>query len=227
MSDDNYGTQYGPSTPGALNLVSGQTYGGSRSPRPASRPRTPRSSARPTPRASAPTTPTLDPAYDDCSNSVHPPGRDDRQEHRRPAQREERDLGLVPGRLRADRRGHRDAPRRSAARRTPTSAARPWRTTAPTTTRSSSTRRPRTRTTSPPASEAEIGHNGAANHQYDLSLSTRRSRTATCPRVSLREAGRVPGRPRRLLRPDSTSSGLRLTWSTRSSSPSTGTAPRS
>ncbi|MBR7833202.1 alkaline phosphatase family protein [Actinospica durhamensis] len=28
MSDDNYDTTYGPSTPGAINLVSGQTYGG-------------------------------------------------------------------------------------------------------------------------------------------------------------------------------------------------------
>ncbi|MBR7828211.1 alkaline phosphatase family protein [Actinospica sp. MGRD01-02] len=27
MSDDNYGSVYGPSTPGALNLISGQTYG--------------------------------------------------------------------------------------------------------------------------------------------------------------------------------------------------------
>ena len=29
MSDENYGTTYGPSTPGAINLISGQTYGAS------------------------------------------------------------------------------------------------------------------------------------------------------------------------------------------------------
>ena len=28
MSDNNYDTTYGPSTPGAINLMSGQTYGG-------------------------------------------------------------------------------------------------------------------------------------------------------------------------------------------------------
>ena len=96
MSDNSFGTTYGPSTAGALNLVSGQTHG-----------------ADPTPtdrRASSDGTMIGDtePAFDDCPRAARV-GRDDRQEHRRPAQRPAASPGAGSGRLPADR-GDRTAP---------------------------------------------------------------------------------------------------------------------
>ena len=60
-SDNSFGTTYGPSTPGALNLVSGQTHGADAGARPdgATRRRTAPCSAIPTRR------------FDDCSDTAH------------------------------------------------------------------------------------------------------------------------------------------------------------
>lgn len=75
MSDNSYGTTFGPSTPGALNLVSGQTHGVF-----SVDPVTHRKTARPDPYAvTAPDVNGIgteindpDPAYDDCSSAKYP-----------------------------------------------------------------------------------------------------------------------------------------------------------
>ena len=75
MSDNSFSTVFGPSTPGALNLVSGQTHGGHR----IHRHRTTRGHAAagqqrcPQPDANGVGTVINDPdpAYDDCSNNSH------------------------------------------------------------------------------------------------------------------------------------------------------------
>ena len=87
MSDNSFGTTFGPSTPGALNLISGQTHGA-----------TPANQAGDDSNGTVVGDP--DPAFDDCSSgstvAMH------RHEHRRPAEREGHHLGLVRGRLQAD-----------------------------------------------------------------------------------------------------------------------------
>ena len=111
MSDNNYNTEFGPSTPGALNLVSGQD-----------RRQLAVSPTEITKLEADPGTVSalnrdglgtiygdLDPAYDDCSKDSHAASENrtrsafDRSEHRQPAQRQEHHVGLVPGRVRADR----------------------------------------------------------------------------------------------------------------------------
>ncbi|MEW2029543.1 alkaline phosphatase family protein [Streptomyces roseifaciens] len=75
LNDRSFSTTYGPSTPGAINLVSGQTHGVV-STDPASGTERPRRTAKPDPRVvaapDADGTGTIlndpDPAYDDCSN---------------------------------------------------------------------------------------------------------------------------------------------------------------
>ena len=59
MSDNSYGTTFGPSTPGALNLISGQTHGA-----------TPADIKNEVANGTVIGDP--DPTYDDCSNPVHP-----------------------------------------------------------------------------------------------------------------------------------------------------------
>lgn len=72
MSDNNWDTEFGPSTPGALNLISGQTHGGT-----AYDPKTgavlPTSTAVQSPNAAGVGTVIgdPDPAYDDCSDNDH------------------------------------------------------------------------------------------------------------------------------------------------------------
>ena len=70
LSDNSFNTVFGPSTPGAMNLISGQTHGvtavdpkdaASRSP-------TPTPSSRPTADGSGTVTKDPDPAFDDCSD---------------------------------------------------------------------------------------------------------------------------------------------------------------
>ena len=100
MSDNTFGTTFGPSTPGALNLVSGQTGGVNAA------------------RAGEPEGEEVNRLAELRGASRHDlgdpiPGRrllrrlrpsrcDDRPERRRPAQCSRRHLGLVPGRLRPD-----------------------------------------------------------------------------------------------------------------------------
>ncbi|WP_406348665.1 alkaline phosphatase family protein [Streptomyces sp. NBC_00144] len=78
LGDNSYSSNYGPSTPGALNLISGQTHGVT-SVDPASGTEHPKQTAKPdaytvvSPDAKGVGTVTNDPdpAYDDCSNSDH------------------------------------------------------------------------------------------------------------------------------------------------------------
>ena len=110
-----------------------------------------------------------------------PARRRDRQERRRPAQRQGNHLGLVPGRLRADRDQLGAASRSAAPSSTNIGGVsvtdysphhNPFE-------YYKSTANPKHM---PPSSEAAIGHTDQANHQYDLSDSTRPSRPATCRR---------------------------------------------
>ena len=110
MSDAHFGTMFGPSTPGALNLISGNTHGVQHRRRSRTRTGTMITQLR-------------SPLLDDCSaGKRRRPGDVQRQEHRRPDERRRRHLGLVPGRLQAD--ALRPTATRSAAARTPTPPAR-------------------------------------------------------------------------------------------------------
>ena len=74
-----------------------------------------------------------------------------------------------------------------------------------TTRRSSTTSRRPTRTTCAPKSLAEVGHNGRANHNYDLSYFDKAVKANSLPAVSLRQGAAGPGRPRVATRARSTS----------------------
>ena len=153
MSDNAYSDVFGPSTPGALNLISGQTYGASAVNSTTGQPviglvhRRPERRRRrhavhrrgPGVRRLLGQRPRLDLAA----------GRAVRHQRRRPAEQEERDLGLVPGRLRADHRRRHLGQRLRAVRRHQQEHRRQLlrRLLARTTTRSSTTSRRRTRTT--------------------------------------------------------------------------------
>ena len=86
MSDNSFGTTFGPSTPGALNLVAGQTAGAT--PADVANQRRRRHGRR-----------RSEPAYDDCSSAKRHDVAMSGPERRRPAERERRQLGLVRGRL--------------------------------------------------------------------------------------------------------------------------------
>jgi len=72
MSDNSYGTTFGPSTPGAINLVSGQTYGATA--HDGTGKQVPDPYVVPNPGANGVGTVINDPdpLYDDCSNPGHP-----------------------------------------------------------------------------------------------------------------------------------------------------------
>jgi hypothetical protein len=88
MNDNSFGTTFGPSTPGALNLVSGQTHGATPGPHPERH-----GLQRPRPHLRR-----LLQGADGC---------DERAQRGRLAEREARHLGLVRGRLPADERPRR------------------------------------------------------------------------------------------------------------------------
>ena len=172
MSDNNYDTTFGPSTPGALNLISGND-GPSYAVSPSTGSRVPDPGTVSALNSSGLGTiyGDLDPAYDDCSDASHtttnPVGVSTGTEHRRPAQRQGRHLGLVPGRVRAhrDQRGRLRGLRRlhtniggvTVADYSPHHEPFQY---------YKSTANPKHL---PPSSEAAIGHTDQANHQYDLS----------------------------------------------------------
>ena len=181
MSDNSFSTTFGPSTPGALNLISGQTHGATVTAGSAAGNVGSGGSVIGDPRP--------DPSLDDCT--LAPPQNlhhHDRQERRRSAEREEHHLGLVPGRIQAHVVDHRAAPRFAAR----TMSA--WRATMPsphpattfrTTSRSSTTSRRPIRITCRP----------------------RRSRTSarpTRPITSTTPATSSPRWPRAISRPSAT-----------------------
>jgi phospholipase C len=70
MSDNSFGTVYGPSTPGALSLVSGQTHGGQAMDPKTGKPTSDASTVQsPDAKGIGTVTNDPDPFYDDCSNS--------------------------------------------------------------------------------------------------------------------------------------------------------------
>ncbi|MCE7551715.1 phospholipase C [Streptomyces thermodiastaticus] len=81
MSDRSYGSVYGPSTPGALNLISGQTHGvvsvdpksGTENPRQTSTP-DPSTVKSPDAKGVGTVVNDPDPAYDDCADNNHTSG---------------------------------------------------------------------------------------------------------------------------------------------------------
>ena len=72
MSDNNYDTQFGPSTPGALNVISGNTGGGyAVNPTTGAKTTAPTSVSALNSKGVGSIYGDLDPAYDDCSDSSH------------------------------------------------------------------------------------------------------------------------------------------------------------
>ncbi|MEH0109766.1 alkaline phosphatase family protein [Tersicoccus sp. MR15.9] len=194
MSDNHFGTTFGPSTPGALNLVSGQTHGVREFTATGKRV-VPTASDYTVRQPDATGTGTMindpDPVYDDCSNSSH---------------KSTNNLAAMTGRNIGDLLNARGvswgwfqggfAPTTAARGTTPaaclashTNAAgasvvdysphhEPFQYYA-------STANPHHLA---PATAAEIGHNGRANHQYDLSVFTRVVDTGQLPAVSFLKA---------------------------------------
>ena len=179
MSDNSYGTTFGPSTPGALNLVSGQTHGFTtdgdrgagqqrhRDRRPAAHRRQvrhPRHAARrPTP---------TNKNVGDLLNA------------------KDVSWGWFQGGF-ARLRGHRTPTSAGSASKDYIPHHEPFQYYA-------STANPQH---TPPASVAEIGHDGPANHQYDLTDFWAAVNAGNMPAVSFLKAAGLPGRPRRLLQP--------------------------
>jgi len=145
MSDNSYSTTFGPSTPGALNLISGQTHG-VRSYDPITRQQTTAPDAYtvkfPDAAGVGTVTGDPDPVWDDCSSTKHPVAG---MSGTTTTPRAFRGAGSRAASARPRRR--RPPPGRCAVRATPTSRASRRPTTARTTSLSSTTGAPRTRGT--------------------------------------------------------------------------------
>jgi phospholipase C len=194
MSDNHFSTTFGPSTPGALNLVSGQTHGAKEFTA-AGQPVTPTGSDYTVRAPDANGTGTVindpDPVYDDCSNSSHA---------------KTSNLAGMAGKNIGDLLNAKSvswgwfqggfSPTSPASGTTPasclashTNAAgakvvdysphhQPFQYYA-------STANPHHLA---PANDAEIGHNGQANHQYDMTDFTKVVNTDNMPAVSFLKA---------------------------------------
>lgn len=195
MSDNHFSTGFGPSTPGALNLVSGQTHGATEYSA-TGQPVTPAGSDYTVRQPDAKGVGTVindpDPVYDDCSNNSHA---------------KTNTLAGMTGNNIGDllnAKGTSWGWFQGAF--TPTTAATG---TAPASCLSSHTNAAGASvvdysphhqpfqyyasTANPhhlaPASDAEIGHNGRANHQYDLTAFNKVLNTDNMPAVSFLKAG--------------------------------------
>ena len=172
MSDNNFDTTFGPSTPGVLNLVSGQTHGA-----------TPAVLAGVTDNGTVTATPIR------RSTSARQARR---SPWRAPTSATSSTPGTSPGdgSRAASPRPARSTGQSSAARATPTSVA----PRSPTTARTTSPFQYYASTANPahlpPATEAEVGHNGQANHQYDLSYFYQSLTDGNLPAVSFVKAPR-------------------------------------
>ncbi|HEV2635098.1 MAG TPA: alkaline phosphatase family protein [Actinocrinis sp.] len=71
MSDNSYGTAFGPSTPGALNLIAGQTYGATAVNSVTGAPTTASFIGSPNASGTGTLYTDADPAFDDCSDTNH------------------------------------------------------------------------------------------------------------------------------------------------------------
>lgn len=195
MSDNHFSTVFGPSTPGALNLVSGQTHGATEFTA-AGQPVTPSASDYTVRQPDANGVGTVindpDPVYDDCSNNSHA---------------KTNNLAGMNGKNIGDLLNAKGTSWGwFQGGFTPTTAASG---TSPASCLSSHTNAAGASvvdysphhqpfqyyksTANPhhlaPASDAEIGHNGRANHQYDLTDFNKVVNTDNLPAVSFLKAG--------------------------------------
>ncbi len=196
MSDRSFSSTFGPSTPGALNLISGQTHGVTEfdpQGRPVTTPAKGSYTVR-VPNAAGVGTMTEDPdpVYDDCSNKSHTTSYN---------------LAGMQGKNVGDLLNEKKvtwgwfqggfAPTTPATATTPAACnATHVNAAGATVTDYSPHHQPfqyYKSTANPhhlaPASTAEIGHNGQANHQYDLTDFTKVVNTENMPAVSFLKAG--------------------------------------
>ncbi|QDW30882.1 alkaline phosphatase family protein [Arthrobacter sp. KBS0702] len=195
MSDNHYSTVFGPSTPGALNLVSGQTHGATEftaTGQPAASATSDYTVRQPDSKGVGTVINDPDPVYDDCSNNSHA---------------KTNNLAGMNGKNIGDLLNAKGTSWGwFQGGFTPTTAATA---TAPAACLSSHTNAAGASvvdysphhqpfqyyasTANPhhvaPASDAEIGHNGQANHQYDLTDFNKVVNTDNMPAVSFLKAG--------------------------------------
>ncbi|MEE9095462.1 phospholipase C [Pseudarthrobacter phenanthrenivorans] len=196
MSDNHFSTVFGPSTPGALNLVSGQTHGVKEynaAGQPVATPATGSSAVRqPDANGVGTVINDPDPVYDDCSNNSHAKANN---------------LAGMTGKNIGDLLNAQGtswgwfqggfAPTTPATNSTPASCMASHTNAAGASVVDysphhqpfqyyASTANPHHL---PPASDAEIGHNGQANHQYDLSDFGKVVDSDNMPAVSFLKAG--------------------------------------
>lgn len=196
MSDNHFSTVFGPSTPGALNLVSGQTHGATEytaAGQPVATPAAGSSTVR-QPEANGVGTVINDPdpVYDDCSNNSHA---------------KTNNLAGMTGRNIGDLLNAKGTswgwfqggftPTTAATGTTPASCLSSHTNAAGASVVDYSPHHQPFQyyasTANPhhlaPASDAEIGHNGQANHQYDLTAFNKVVNTDNMPAVSFLKAG--------------------------------------
>ncbi|MDI3240215.1 alkaline phosphatase family protein [Arthrobacter sp. AL08] len=195
MSDNHFSTVFGPSTPGALNLVSGQTHGATEYTA-AGQPVKPAASDYTVRRPDAKGVGTIindpDPVYDDCSNNSHA---------------KTNNLAGLDGKNIGDLLNSNGtswgwfqggfAPTTPAFGSTPASCLSSHTNAAGADVVDYSPHHQPFQyyasTANPhhvaPASDAEIGHNGQANHQYDLTAFNTVVNTDNMPAVSFLKAG--------------------------------------
>jgi len=196
MSDNHFSTVFGPSTPGALNLVSGQTHGVKEynaAGQPVATPATGSSTVRqPDANGVGTVINDPDPVYDDCSNNSHAKANN---------------LAGMTGKNIGDLLNAQGtswgwfqggfAPTTPATNSTPASCMASHTNAAGASVVDysphhqpfqyyASTANPHHL---PPASDVEIGHNGQANHQYDLSDFGKVVDSDNMPAVSFLKAG--------------------------------------
>ncbi|MGO4227406.1 phospholipase C [Arthrobacter sp. YAF34] len=195
MSDNHFSTGFGPSTPGALNLVSGQTHGATEFTA-AGQSVTPTTSDYTVRQPDAKGVGTVindpDPVYDDCSNNSHA---------------KTNTLAGMTGKNIGDLLNAKGTswgwfqggftPTTAATRTTPASCLSSHTNAAGASVVDYSPHHQPFQyyksTANPhhvaPASDAEIGHNGQANHQYDLTDFNKVVNTDNLPAVSFLKAG--------------------------------------
>lgn len=196
MSDNHFSTTFGPSTPGALNLVSGQTHGATEytaTGQPVATPATGSSAVRqPDANGVGTVINDPDPVYDDCSNSGHT---------------KTSNLVGMTGKNIGDLLNEKRVswgwfqggftPTTAATGTTPASCLSSHTNAAGASAVDYSPHHQPFQyyasTANPhhvaPASDAEIGHNGQANHQYDLTEFNKVVNTDNMPAVSFLKAG--------------------------------------
>ncbi|MFE5836432.1 phospholipase C [Arthrobacter sp. NPDC056493] len=196
MSDNHFSTVFGPSTPGALNLISGQTHGATEytaTGQPAATPASGSSAVRqPDANGVGTVINDPDPVYDDCSNSSHA---------------KTGNLAGMTGKNIGDLLNTKGVswgwfqggftPTTAATAASPASCLSSHTNAAGASVVDYSPHHQPFQyyasTSNPhhlaPASDAEIGHNGQANHQYDLTAFNKVVDTGNLPAVSFLKAG--------------------------------------